>query len=371
LGGGLAQTSYFNDQLQMDSTNPSAAVLQPTQNRKRTRRGPRNRKTKDRQGTERARVSKAQLRYMTAALAGRDRHQVQCARNGETYKPKPLTIGFFKQLNPYPYSNHAQVRTRYREISYPTSEHAYLTLQARCYGMDRLADIWQKGEGSFFCFNRWFDASNPKHVKSWSTSEFRYFRNHPDDPRRKEWTQTRNNIMFAIVKAKFTGNAQARRILLDSGYAYLAELSPDDHWGVGERMSPEQLERRVAERRVFRGRNQLGQILMAVRETLRRKALCRCTLTVRTARYLAKQALKNARSRRAPPALETQVAQLKKKGLPSLQPNEMHRVMTHFSFQLVPQARQLALSTVKPKPLPPGVRILASARRTHKHLEGQ
>jgi ribA/ribD-fused uncharacterized protein len=334
-------------------------------------RAPRNRKTKARRGKEQARVAKAQLRYMNAALLGRDRHQIQCARNGEKYRPKPLTIGFFKQLNPHPYSNHAYVRTKYRGVSYPTSEHAYLTLQARCYGMDRLADIWQKGRGSFFCFNRWYDASNPKHVKSWSTKEFQYFRNHPEDPRRKEWTETRNGIMFGIVKEKFSGNAQAQRILLASGYAYLAELSPDDHWGVGEKMSPEQLERRVVERRPFRGRNQLGQILMAVRETLLRKTRSRCTLTVRTARYLAKKALRNVRSRRAPPALEARVARLEKEGLQPMQPNEMHRAMSHFSFQLVPQARQLALSTVKPKPLPLGVRILASARRTHKHSEGQ
>jgi ribA/ribD-fused uncharacterized protein len=238
--------------------------------------------------------------------------------------------------------------------------------------MDKLAKIWEVGKGEFYCFNRWFRADNPKHVKSWSTKEFAYFRRHPEDPRRKHWTNTRDEIMFQIVKAKFEGCASARQTLLATGQAFLAELSPsDDHWGVNERITPQQLDQRVVERRPFRGHNQLGRILMAVREILRRKTICRNTLTTRTARYLAKKAMRTVTTQRPRPSLEAQVAQLEKDGHPALDAGEMHRVMSHFSFQLVPQARKLALSTVRPKPLPLGVRLMTAARRTHKHVEGQ
>jgi ribA/ribD-fused uncharacterized protein len=313
------------------------------------------------------------LRYMKEANLWAQRHQALAQAN-ELPKGQrnpvapPVSTGFFASLNRDPFSNHSMVPTTYRGVRYLSSEHAYLTLQARCYGMDRLADVWQAGQGHHRVFNQWYNAANPKSVKSWSTKEFRYFRNNEEDPKRQHWLATRNQVMFEVVKAKFSGNPQARKTLLETGHQYLAELSPSDkHWGVAEKLTPQQLDQRVRQQRPSKGRNQLGLILMAVREILKRKSRQRLSLTVRTARYLAKRAMRYQRPTRAYPALE---AQLRKEGHPPTAPDDMQRTLVHFRMQLMPEARALARTTWYDAPLPLGVRVVTAARR-HPGREGQ
>ncbi|MBD1865001.1 MULTISPECIES: NADAR family protein [Trichocoleus] len=74
-------------------------------------------------------------------------------------------------------------------------------------------------------------------------------------PLRPDWKQVKDDVMRKAVLQKFKAHADIRDILLATGDAMLVENSPVDYyWGCGKDGS---------------GKNKLGQILMAVRETLR------------------------------------------------------------------------------------------------------
>ncbi|MBD2094180.1 NADAR family protein [Trichocoleus sp. FACHB-591] len=74
-------------------------------------------------------------------------------------------------------------------------------------------------------------------------------------PLRPDWKQVKDDVMRKAVLQKFKTHADIRDILLSTGNEVLVENSPVDYyWGCGKDGS---------------GKNQLGQILMAVRETLR------------------------------------------------------------------------------------------------------
>lgn len=74
-------------------------------------------------------------------------------------------------------------------------------------------------------------------------------------PLRRDWESVKDAIMRDAVLAKFSQHADIRAILLGTGDAKLVEhTSNDAYWGDGGDGS---------------GRNQLGQILMSVRATLR------------------------------------------------------------------------------------------------------
>jgi ribA/ribD-fused uncharacterized protein len=75
---------------------------------------------------------------------------------------------------------------------------------------------------------------------------------------RKDWERVKIGIMREAVEAKFRQHDELRTILLATGDAKLVEHTDnDDFWGDGGDGS---------------GRNELGRILMAVREALRKEA---------------------------------------------------------------------------------------------------
>ena len=73
---------------------------------------------------------------------------------------------------------------------------------------------------------------------------------------REDWDQVKYLIMYEIVSAKFNQNPELRRMLLDTGTAYLEETNTwnDTTWGVCRGV----------------GKNWLGMILMQVRSELSR-----------------------------------------------------------------------------------------------------
>ncbi len=76
---------------------------------------------------------------------------------------------------------------------------------------------------------------------------------HPDP----EWDKKKLQVMAEAVRAKFTQNPELTEMLLATGDNEIAEESPiDSFWGLGKDKD---------------GRNELGQIIMKVREDLRRK----------------------------------------------------------------------------------------------------
>jgi hypothetical protein len=76
-------------------------------------------------------------------------------------------------------------------------------------------------------------------------------------PLRPDWERVKDAVMREAVLAKFTQHADLRAVLLGTGDALIVEhTSNDSYWGDGGDGS---------------GRNRLGQILMSVREELRRQ----------------------------------------------------------------------------------------------------
>ena len=76
-------------------------------------------------------------------------------------------------------------------------------------------------------------------------------------PLRKDWESVKDGVMRAAVLAKFEQHEDLRAVLLGTGEARLVEhTASDSYWGDGGDGS---------------GKNKLGQILMSVREELRRR----------------------------------------------------------------------------------------------------
>jgi ribA/ribD-fused uncharacterized protein len=74
-------------------------------------------------------------------------------------------------------------------------------------------------------------------------------------PLRKDWEIVKDDIMREALKAKFTQNADLKKILLETGDAVLVEHTKNDrYWGDGGDGS---------------GRNMLGILLMELREQLK------------------------------------------------------------------------------------------------------
>jgi len=78
------------------------------------------------------------------------------------------------------------------------------------------------------------------------------------DPRftlRRDWAQVKTRIMWEAVQAKFLTHLDIQAILLSTGDQEIVEDSPTDpYWGCG---------------RDRRGQNQLGKILMQIRQEIR------------------------------------------------------------------------------------------------------
>lgn len=75
-------------------------------------------------------------------------------------------------------------------------------------------------------------------------------------PIRADWEACKESVMARALRAKFTTHPALRELLLQTGERPLVEHAPsDDYWGCG---------------RTGTGRNRLGQLLMELRDQLRR-----------------------------------------------------------------------------------------------------
>lgn len=77
-------------------------------------------------------------------------------------------------------------------------------------------------------------------------------------PLRKDWDRVKDNIMYEIVKEKFTQHEDLKRRLLETGDEELQEGNDwyDTYWGVDIHTG--------------KGLNMLGKILMRIRDELRK-----------------------------------------------------------------------------------------------------
>ncbi|KAL2912921.1 hypothetical protein HK105_207592 [Polyrhizophydium stewartii] len=74
---------------------------------------------------------------------------------------------------------------------------------------------------------------------------------------RPDWEEVKIGIMMDALRAKFTQNLDAKEVLLSTGDSELQEDAKDDaFWGIGKH---------------GRGRNELGKLLVQLREELKRE----------------------------------------------------------------------------------------------------
>ena len=79
------------------------------------------------------------------------------------------------------------------------------------------------------------------------------------------WNQGRDSLMKALVLAKFSQNAQLKKILCDTGTMHLAEATKGDaHFGTGVALSSPS----CLQRSSWKERNKLGEALMEARREL-------------------------------------------------------------------------------------------------------
>ena len=122
----------------------------------------------------------------------------------------------------------------------------------------KLDELWWATSEHYFQAQKFVDTDRPwfDKIRSVKTPKeaatMGRDRNHP---LRSDWEQVKDEIMKRAVLQKFKTNADICEILLATDNELIVENAPHDYyWGCGKDGS---------------GKNRLGEILMAVRETLR------------------------------------------------------------------------------------------------------
>ena len=82
------------------------------------------------------------------------------------------------------------------------------------------------------------------------------------------WESRKFDVMLQCLKKKFEQNEDLRALLLKSGDLELVEATPDRLWGCGATLSSN-----VIRQHAWPGQNKHGQLLMAVREELRKERI--------------------------------------------------------------------------------------------------
>ncbi|MGB7414107.1 MAG: NADAR family protein [Thermosynechococcaceae cyanobacterium] len=146
-----------------------------------------------------------------------------------------MPLFFYKVSDPYGcFSNFSPHPVHLDGYTWPTSEHFY---QAQKY---------QGTDHSELC-TKIREAPTAEAAAALGRGEIA--------PMRPDWDQVKAQIMYDVVKEKFSRHGDIRAILLSTGDTLIVENSPtDSYWGCG----PDQ-----------KGNNQLGKILMQVRQELR------------------------------------------------------------------------------------------------------
>jgi N-glycosidase YbiA len=147
-----------------------------------------------------------------------------------------MTIFFYKVCEPYGcFSNFSPHEIQMGGEIWPTSEHYY---QAQKFTGTRDHHLCQQIQ----------QASSPELAAAIGRN--------PIHVVRKDWHELKTAIMYKVVFTKFKSHADLKKLLLSTGEELIIENSPtDSYWGCG----PDGL-----------GQNQLGKVLMQIRQELRR-----------------------------------------------------------------------------------------------------
>jgi ribA/ribD-fused uncharacterized protein len=148
---------------------------------------------------------------------------------------EPRTIAFYSTRDEYgAFSNFARHPVRLKGKVWPTSEHYF---QAQKFAGTEHEEAVRLAKSPMIAARMGRDRKRPL---------------------RQDWEAVKVAIMREVVLAKFTQHPELRTLLLGTGDARIVEhTEKDSFWGDGGDGS---------------GRNMLGEILMSVREELRRSS---------------------------------------------------------------------------------------------------
>ena len=146
-----------------------------------------------------------------------------------------MTIYFYKVYDPYGcFSNFSPHEIYCEGLSWLSVEHYY-----QAHKFQNTQDEWLMG--------KIHDVSTPEEAASIGRN--------PQYQVRGDWEEIKRNIMWQGVLTKFTNHLDIQKILLDTKDEIIVENSPTDYyWGCGNDNT---------------GRNELGKILMRVRDYLK------------------------------------------------------------------------------------------------------
>jgi ribA/ribD-fused uncharacterized protein len=145
-------------------------------------------------------------------------------------------IYFYSQNEEYgEFSNFAPFGIEMDGLWYPTVEHYY---QSQKFDNNEYCELIRKAE-------------SPRQAAEYGKQK--------KFPLKENWDEIRYSVMQKAVSTKFNTHPKLQEILLNTQDAELIENSPYDfYWGCGSDGT---------------GQNNLGKILMAVRETLRNSSI--------------------------------------------------------------------------------------------------
>jgi ribA/ribD-fused uncharacterized protein len=145
-----------------------------------------------------------------------------------------MTKILFYEDKYYLFSNFSAHAVEYKGKLYPTSEHAY---QAAKFDSPEIVEEIRS-------------AKSPSEAKYLSNVIYK-------DKKRRDWEDIKSNVMYEIVREKIKQHEEVRSVLLATGNDEIIENSPVDYfWGCGKDRT---------------GQNQMGQILMKIRDELKEK----------------------------------------------------------------------------------------------------
>lgn len=168
-------------------------------------------------------------------------------KNAETIAYDKQLIGFYHEFDDYGcFSNWYPASFEYAGKKYSSVEQYMMYQKVTMFGQYELAE-------------KIMSTDNPVTIKKLGATRFNVF-----NP--KVWDSLAYTIVKRGVKAKFAQNFNLFNELMSTGDAILMECSENDTiWGIGLDID----DKRIYNPELWRGNNQLGRILMSVRDEFR------------------------------------------------------------------------------------------------------
>lgn len=162
---------------------------------------------------------------------------------GEEGEPPVLFLGAGEDQGEFrAFSNDAEYPIEIEGVQYPTVEHYYQAMKAKEFGDEEA----QK---------KILDSRTPKVAKALGRKVKNFMK--------EVWDDKKRDIMTRAVRAKFVQHPELQKQLIDTGTRQIGKADPrNTFWGIGTGVASE----KSKEPSKWRGRNELGKLLMAFRQ---------------------------------------------------------------------------------------------------------